>query len=272
MSYSECFNLENGSFRARIEFDSISEFSKLSKTKTSVLLKKLINEFKSNILQLLKDLPEFVKGSEWPMYKSDLHEVNIKITENDLFIGDHQVMQKWQAPMMNELAMIVTENKGDVLEIGFGLGIASDMIQKMGVNSHTIVESHPDIYKKLQDWAHGKSNIRTIKSRWEDLKDLGFFDAILFDPYPMSEKEFEENWKKDVTYANQGFAFAANHLKKGGAFTYYTNEIDSLSRNHQRELLKIFSSVEIKKLDGFKPPQNCQYWWAPSMIIVKAVK
>lgn len=36
---------------------------------------------------------------------------------------------------------------GDVLNVGFGLGIIDTAIQSHRPRSHTIIEAHPDVYK-----------------------------------------------------------------------------------------------------------------------------
>ena len=43
-------------------------------------------------------------------------------------LPDNEIMEDWQIPVMKEMAAMVTEDHGDVLEIGFGRGIASDFI------------------------------------------------------------------------------------------------------------------------------------------------
>ena len=50
-----------------------------------------------------------------------------------------EVMMNWEALIMEKSSEFICHNKGDVLEIGFGMCICSDYIQAQGVNSHTIV-------------------------------------------------------------------------------------------------------------------------------------
>ena len=38
---------------------------------------------------------------------------------------------------------------GDVLNIGFGLGLVDSAIQSHNPRSHTIVEAHPDVLRKV---------------------------------------------------------------------------------------------------------------------------
>jgi guanidinoacetate N-methyltransferase len=52
-----------------------------------------------------------------------------------------------------------------------------------------------------------------------------------------------------------------------------TNEIDSLSRGHQRLLFQYFRSFSLRLLQPLAlPPDLRDTWWADSMVIVKAVK
>ena len=97
---------------------------------------------------------------------------------------DMMVMMDWERPIMEESAKYVCQNGGDILEIGFGMGICSDYIQAESINSHTIIENHPEVYKKLVTWASGKSNVITLERDWfSALEDLGKYDGIFLDTY-----------------------------------------------------------------------------------------
>ena len=50
------------------------------------------------------------------------------------------VMMDWEDPLMSASAAYVCENGGDILEIGFGMGISANYIQSHTINSHTIIE------------------------------------------------------------------------------------------------------------------------------------
>ena len=58
------------------------------------------------------------------------------------------VMMTWETDLMKLHAQHVTANGGNILEIGFGMGISAQFIQDFGCATHTIVESHPDILQK----------------------------------------------------------------------------------------------------------------------------
>ena len=42
-----------------------------------------------------------------------------------------QVMMDWEAPLMQAHAQVVCHNQGDILEVGFGMGISSTYIQQL---------------------------------------------------------------------------------------------------------------------------------------------
>ena len=124
-----------------------------------------------------------------------------------------EVMMSWEASIMEKSAEFICHNSGDVLEIGFGMGICSDYIQAQGVNSHTIVEIHPEIIKKLKVWADGKSNVTIVEGDWNSVSGLSTYDGIFIDTYG------DDNWSsfKD---------FALAKAKSGAKITYWNNFTD----------------------------------------------
>ena len=95
-----------------------------------------------------------------------------------------EVMMDWENPLMSASAAYVRENGGDILEIGFGMGISANYIQQHNINSHTIIENHPDIIPKAQAWAADKSNVTIVEGSWYDVKDtLSTYDGLFMDTY-----------------------------------------------------------------------------------------
>ena len=95
-----------------------------------------------------------------------------------------EVMMDWEAPIMSASAAYITEGGGDILEIGFGMGIASNYIQSHSISSHTIIEYHSDIIENAVEWADGKSNVTIISQSWYDVKDsLDTYDGIFYDTF-----------------------------------------------------------------------------------------
>ena len=135
--------------------------------------------------------------------------------EDDKIVTDDnkEVMMSWEAPIMEKSAEYICQSKGDILEIGFGMGICSDYIQAEGVNSHTIVEIHPQIIEKLDIWAEGKTNVTVVEGDWNSV-ELSTYDGIFIDTFG------DENWSSFK-------AFALAKGKSGAKVTYWNNFTDN---------------------------------------------
>ena len=96
------------------------------------------------------------------------------------------VMHIGERSLMGKLAEIVTQNGGDILEIGFGMHFSADAIQSNpNVTSHTIIEVHPEIYNSALEWVKDKPNTNIIFGNWIDILPLvnKKFDGILHDTH-----------------------------------------------------------------------------------------
>tara|TARA_Y100000593_G_C4238270_1_gene300739 strand:- start:299 stop:913 length:615 start_codon:yes stop_codon:yes gene_type:complete len=117
-------------------------------------------------------------------YKIDKNGKEILLQDNK-----HQVMMEWEKPYM-EACIDFLQPKGDVLEIGFGMGYSATQIQKYKPKSHTIIEMDPVVIKRLKKWAKDYDNIIIVEGTWQEkIHDLGKFDEIFFDDYPLKEPE-----------------------------------------------------------------------------------
>jgi predicted O-methyltransferase YrrM len=97
---------------------------------------------------------------------------------------EEQVMMDWEHEIMSGSASYITQNGGDILEIGFGMGISAGYIQSQSINSHTICEIHPDIIPKALEWAEDKPNVTIITGSWYDNLDiLSKYDGVFYDTY-----------------------------------------------------------------------------------------
>ncbi len=102
-----------------------------------------------------------------------------------------EVMMEWERPIMEKVAEFICANGGDILEVGFGMGISADLIQAQSIDSHTIVECHPVILENLRVWASSKPNVTIIEGDWyENTDKLGQYDGIFHDTFG------DHNWKK----------------------------------------------------------------------------
>ncbi len=242
------------------------------------LLRRALDEFASDLKHLDVQSRRFVAGSARPRLETvpwGAHHA--EYDEHNLFIAGQQVMQDWELPLMDAMAKVVTESHGDILEAGFGMALSATCIQKYGVRSYTIMEANDEVVKRFHEWKKqfpGR-DIRLLHGRWHDthhqLADESM-DGVFFDTVPTFEDEYLREVIDNVVMAEDFFPVAARVLRPGGIFTWYTNEIDTLSRRHQRLIQQYFRSFEVTVCRPLYPPDDCHYWFADSMVVVKAVK
>ena len=84
--------------------------------------------------------------------KTLIFELNKIYFTDEAFGGDREVMMDWEDSLMSASAAYVCEGGGDILEIGFGMGISAGYMHSHSINSHTIIENHPQIITKAQEW------------------------------------------------------------------------------------------------------------------------
>ncbi|MFE3498551.1 class I SAM-dependent methyltransferase [Kitasatospora sp. NPDC059146] len=234
-----------------------------------------VDELAEQLRHLDVIAPEFVDGTTRGEINAEWHDSEADYHDGSLIIEGQQVMQDWEAALMRRMAERVGAGHGDILEIGFGLGLSATFIEEQGVRSHTIVEFNDQVLEVAKAWRARRpdSDIELIQGNWQSvMPTLGDFDGIFWDAFPTSEDEFDQYVLRDSTVAEAFFSEAAAHLRPGGVFTYYTNERDSLSRRHQRSLLRYFSSFSVEVVDGLVPPADCQYWWTDRMTVVTATR
>jgi guanidinoacetate N-methyltransferase len=192
-------------------------------------------------------------------------------------LSPEETMEDWQIPVMKAMAEIATVTHGDVLEIGFGRGVASNFLQQFGVRSHTIVECNDSIVQGFEIWKDQQVNkdaIHLLHGKWQDvLESNEDFDAVFFHTYPLDAKEHAEYVVQSETFAAHFFPIAQKCLRPGGIFTYLTNEADSFSRGHQRLLFKYFREVSLSLVAPLEIPEDSRdAMWSDSMVVIGAKK
>lgn len=111
------------------------------------------------------------------------------------------VVGSWIRPIMKEHAILVTLNGGHILEFGFGLGIFSEEVQKIGVESHTIVENDPQRYSELLKFAENHRNVIPVFESWLDFDSKIKYDGIFHDTNTSIDlfSSYVSNWSKEGT-------------------------------------------------------------------------
>ncbi len=190
------------------------------------------------------------------------------LTDTELQIGGWQVMQSWEKPLMDVMAREVTVSQGDILEVGFGMGISARAIVDQGCRTYTVIEAHPEVAALAREWA-SQLDIRAnvIEGLWQDVipQISTQFDGVLFDTYPLSEDERRRNHVPFVPWAPL-------LLRNEGVFVYYSDETEEFRAEHLKLLLRHFDEVKLIKVSGLEPPPDCEYWDSSHMIVPVARK
>ncbi|WIA36719.1 hypothetical protein OEZ86_007992 [Tetradesmus obliquus] len=123
------------------------------------------------------------------------------------------VMMGWEAPLMEKhAAAICRGGGGHYLNVGFGLGIADNEIQRYSPASHTIIEAHPDVYAHMckLGW-DSRPGVRVLFGRWQEvLPQLESYDGIFFDTYGEYYEEMREFHQQLLRL-----------LRPGGVYSYF---------------------------------------------------
>ncbi|MDX1450880.1 MAG: class I SAM-dependent methyltransferase, partial [Acidimicrobiia bacterium] len=162
------------------------------------LINRAVEELVDQLEHLDDQARDFVSGSDVVRFQDR--------TQAEL--GDQDLMEDWQIPVMRAMARLATASHGDVLEVGFGRGVSADFIQSAGVRSHTIVECNDAVVRRFDTWRDGHSDrdIRLLHGRWQDVTDqFGEYDAIFFHTYPLTEDEYVDQVVRSVTFAEHFF-------------------------------------------------------------------
>jgi SAM-dependent methyltransferase len=125
-------------------------------------------------------------------------------------------MMDWEAPIMERMADEVCHNRGDVLEVGFGMGISAGFIQARRPRTHTIVECHPQVLERLRQWSRDKPAVRIVEGMWQDvLERLDTYDGIFWDTFGgVDSFSNRENFRPF-------FDFVKSSLRPRGRFTFW---------------------------------------------------
>ena len=178
------------------------------------------------------------------IYTKDINNKHIltDVTETN------QVMMEWEKPYMEALVEEL-QPKGNVLEIGFGVGYSATAIQKHNINTHTIIEYDKNVLEKAYEWSKKqKHKVFLIEGTWQEkLKLLGYFDSFFFDDHPHPSYPDPHATRIFDFY----YDIMENHANKDSTFTWYCNmPICWPCNNHIKWDMKLYN-IEI--------PNNCNY-------------
>ena len=112
--------------------------------------------------------------------------------------ADDAVMMEWETPLMEAHADRLCATGGDVLNVGFGMGIIDGLIAARAPRSHTIMEAHPDVLRRIErDGWHARPGVRVLAGRWQEsvhrlIAEGVQFDGIFYDTYGEHDTDMAE--------------------------------------------------------------------------------
>lgn len=183
-------------------------------------------------------------------------------SKNSIMKDNHIVMHDWEDLMMKKHAEVVCQNGGDILEIGFGMGISADYIQSHNVKSHTIIEKDKKVYKKLLEWSKDKPNVKTIFGDWITNLPEQKFDGI-----------FRDTWGEHL--GKKVFPLKILKVCKVGTIVTFFNNTNDKKTMYSETFFKDknikFYKVDIKIPDyvNYLPNYNRDRYYVPEWIVDK---
>lgn len=148
----------------------------------------------------------------------------------------NSVMMEWETEWMKESAKVICQNGGDILNIGFGMGIIDTFIQSYNPTSHWIIEAHNDVYDKMKkDGWLTKKGVKVVHNRWQEVIDnLPKFDGIYFDTWA------------DKGFFNTLLPHLKDILKPNGIFSYWEGASDKFI--NPKTINALYKDFEIDKI------------------------
>jgi spermidine synthase len=168
------------------------------------------------------------------------------------------IMMEWEREIMRDAAKLICQNGGDILNVGFGMGIIDTYIEEHRPRTHWIIEAHPDIQRKMmqEGWLK-KPHVRCIFKPWQEvIQYLPKFDGIYFDTWDDHQDNFDRN--------------VHNLLKEDGIFSFFNNPGQSTRYYEENDfyVLERHSDILTKNLNmNFQYqeiktdiPEGLDYW------------
>lgn len=182
-------------------------------------------------------------------------------TTNGLNIGGCSIVEYWEKPIQEILAKSVYNGEQDsILEIGYGLGFASQFISNLPFAIHLLVEAHPSIAKNAKKELSDKSSV--IVSFWQDIIKFlkaNTFDGIIFDAYPVENIQYDGTKESTLKFVSDFLIEASPLLKICGKLVFldFSCEVHLLEKFNQIVNAN-FTKFEVVTVN-IDIPVNCTY-------------
>jgi len=141
---------------------------------------------------LRQTLKEYINSEVQVRYNKDTGKEDGLFS--DVFGEDRMIMGYNEKYLMKVIVDTIVKPGGSLLNIGYGLGYFDTWAWKLGVNSHHIIECHPDVIKNIDI-----APVTIHKDIWQNvipkMIDSGMtFDCVWFDTYIFTKEDIKDEW------------------------------------------------------------------------------
>jgi len=141
---------------------------------------------------LRQTLKEYINSEVQVRYNKDTGKEDGLFS--DVFGEDKMIMGYNEKYLMKVIVDTIVKPGGSLLNIGYGLGYFDTWAWKLGVNSHHIIECHPDFIKNIDI-----APVTIHKDIWQNvipkMIDSGMtFDCVWFDTYIFTKEDIKDEW------------------------------------------------------------------------------
>jgi hypothetical protein len=177
-----------------------------------------------------------------------------KKTEKRIVYKGHIIMSRTEAAYLQQLIHCLALGQFErVLEVGFGLGISSRLIQDllMPIEAHDIIEVEQQIYEDCQKFCLGYESTSAILGDFYSYSLRRHYDLVFCDPYDyeLAKDQISLEECTDVDYRQTMAERAKELLLPGGILCY-----------------PFFGNAEMSQIDGFKLHYCCEYSGPPFLL------
>jgi hypothetical protein len=137
-------------------------------------------------------------------YSLEYKKTNIvNITSNTIYYttpsgSNHQIICHIGFKNLEERhAEVVSQNGGNILEVGFGLNCSANKFISSSISSYTCIEINDIIYQQALIWAQDKPNVTIINGAWENIIPtlITQYDGIYYSPTEVDYNLFANTCK-----------------------------------------------------------------------------
>ncbi len=211
------------------------------------------------------DKYDFNVKEEWEHLEASF--IKTKQGEEVLYINGLEVMAGFEEPYMKKLAQIACSKGGNVLNVGYGLGLADQFIEdfrsEYPVEEHHIIELNNDVIRRAEKWLSASPNKDKIvlhRGCWEDI--LGGlqtkFDGVLYDGFPL---ESDELCRDAIPFIEKLIDYKL--LKENGVLTFFFDSSDGFGNDFIQFLQDLgIQNIRYEKVRVTPPTDRAPQHWS----------